>query len=215
MYNSFNNVNNPMARSVMNVVNTRKNTHSNQTERSQKGFKIDEFEKPQNKQAPVLSKAAQSLLEDLQKQFNNVYFIVADFSSDTEAQRYLSQGKGAINCVITPDLLERMAADPQIRAKYEALLDEAIGKLGNMKEEMGEKSEMVRSFGISFDSTGSISYYAMLKDGLPKNINGGSRVVKAGSIEELMKRLDEIDEERRAEKAHEKRKEKLNIDVEA
>jgi len=191
------------------------NGKNNKNEKANESFKIDKFEAPKAKQAPVLSEAAQSLLDQLKEKYGNVYFIVAEFSSDSEAQRHLRQGKGEINCVITPALLEKMAADEGVRAKYEGLIEESIGGVEQVKEavDTSDKADLVKSYGISVDSNGQINYYVMLRDGLPNNINEGSKMVKAGSIEELLKKLEEIDEERRLEKSREKRKEKLNIEV--
>jgi len=208
MFNKVNNVS-----SVKPPANLWNNSKTNKNEKSNEGFKIDKFEAPKVKQPSPLSAAAQSLLDDLKKKFGNVYFIVENFSSDGEAQRHLSRGKGEINCIITPDLLEKMANCDETRAKYEGLIEESIGGLAEMKETIGEeKADMIKSYGISVDSDGNVNYSVLLNDSL-KGLNDGSRVVKANSIEELMKKLDEIDEERRAEAAREKQKEKFNIEV--
>ncbi|MCL1866396.1 MAG: DUF6033 family protein [Oscillospiraceae bacterium] len=179
------------------------------------GFKVDKFDFTDFKvnKNPLLSAAANSILEELKKKYAGVNFMVADFSTDEEAQRYLRKGKSGVNCVITPDLLERMAADEETREHYEGLIDSAIVGLDTMKANVSDKvSKIIDSYGIAIDSSGSVSYYITLKDFLPNSINDGSKIVKAGSIEELMKRLDEIDEERRAEKSREKQKEKYNFD---
>jgi hypothetical protein len=192
---------------------------NNQTEKKEQAekksdLKIDKFERPEAPKAPALSSAAQNLLEDLRKKFGNVDFMVANFSSDREAQRYLRQGKGEFNCVITPSLLEKMAECEELRAKYEDKIEYAIGGIVEMKEAITEENaEMVKSYGISVNSEGGIDYYVLLRDGLPKNINEGSRIVKANSIEELMKRLDEIAEEKRKQKRIDEAREKQKEDT--
>jgi hypothetical protein len=164
-------------------------------------------EKPEEKKTSSLSSAASSYLEELRKKFSNIDFIIADYANDEEAQRLLKQGKGEYNCLITPALLEEMAANEEIRSKYEEIIGNAVTQVKELKEEIGEKSEMVENYGFSVDGDGNVNYYVLLRDGLPKDLNGGSKIVKASSIEELMKRLDEIDEERRTEKQYENRKE--------
>jgi len=207
---------NPFAKPPVNPWNNTKNTQAASNNKANPGFKIDKFDKPvENKGLSGLSEAARSLLEDLKKKFGNVEFIVAQFSTSEEANRHLGRGNGDFNCVITPELLERMAADADVREKYEGLIGEAIGEVGDLKEALDEngKGDMIRSMGITVDADGKIEYHVMLLNSLPKSVNDGNRVVKAGSIEELMKKLDEIDEERRQEKNREMRDEKLNINV--
>ena len=154
---------------------------------------------PAKKDTPALSEAAQSLLEELKKSFGNVDFIVSDFSNDYEAQKYLRTGKGEFNCVITPDLLEKMAADAEIRSKYESMIDESVGELKEVKEKAKpEVAEIVKNYGVSFDNEGNITYYALLNKGLPKD-SGNSNVIKANTIESLLKLLEEIAEKRKSD----------------
>jgi len=208
MLNKINNT--PAIKPPSNLWNNGKN---NKSENKNEGFKVDKFERPNQKPTTALSSAAQSLLDDLKKKFGNVYFMVADFSNDGEAQRHLRQGKGEVNCVITPDLLEKMANCDETRAKYEGLIADSIGGLEEMKESVGEeKADMIKSYNISVDSNGEISYSVLLREGL-QGLNEGSRTVKANSIEELMKKLDEIDEKRREEESWEKQKKKFNIEA--
>ncbi|MCL2634377.1 MAG: DUF6033 family protein [Oscillospiraceae bacterium] len=171
-------------------------------------WKNDKADKTEEKKAPVLSAAAQSYLKTLQEKHGNVYFIIADYSGEDEAQRLLKQGKGEYNCLITPALLEQMATDEATRSKYEEIIANAVTQVTEMKEQLVEKSDMIKNYGFSIDGDGNINYYVLLRDGLPKDLNGGSKMVKAGSIEELMEKLDKIDEERRIEKSYEKRKER-------
>lgn len=157
-----------------------------------------------------LSSDAQKYLEQLKDKYKNVDFIVADFSSDEEAQKHLATGKGEYNCVITPDTLEKMATDENERAKFEGIIDKAIGELPEIRKQLGDDSENVTKLGISVDSDGNVSYYALIKESLKKNENVEKakekaaekkaeeakkeekeeyeeRLVKASSVEELIK----------------------------
>ena len=110
-----------------------------------------------------------------------------------------------------------MATDEEERAKFEGIIDNAITDLSGIKEKLGEDAEKVESYGISVDSEGKISYYALLKDGLKKDervekareksrekkaeeaekkekAEFKERLVKASTIEELLKRLNEVKE---------------------
>ncbi|MDR0223250.1 MAG: DUF6033 family protein [Oscillospiraceae bacterium] len=172
---------------------------------------IWKVEKPEVQKTGALSAAAQSYLEELKKKFGNVDFIIADYSTDDEAQKLLRQGTGEYNCLITPALLEEMAADEGVRDKYEGVIGDAIGQVDELKETVketiGEKAEAIQNYGFSVDSEGNVNYYVLLKDGLPGDVNGGSSIVKAGSIEELLKKLDELDLKKSEERRAERRKE--------
>lgn len=67
----------------------------------------DKSEKAKGVSTAKLSDDAQKYLEQLKDKYKNVDFIIADFSSDEEAQQHLATGKGEYNCVITPDTLEK------------------------------------------------------------------------------------------------------------
>ncbi len=130
---------------------------------------VNKTEKKDDKKTVELSETAQKYLESLKQKYTNMDFIVADFDSDEEAQKYLQQGKGEYNCVITPETLEKMAASEEERTKFEGIIDNAINDLSGIKEKLGDDAEKVKSYGVSVDSEGNVSYYALLKEGLKKD----------------------------------------------
>ena len=71
-------------------------------------------QKPASKQ-PELSQGAKDLLNEMQKKYGDMDFFVADYSSDDEAQRYLSRGGKEYSVLIVPELLEKMAADDSVK----------------------------------------------------------------------------------------------------
>lgn len=123
---------------------------------------------------------------------------MADFSSDDEAQKHLATGNGEYNCVITPDTLEKMATDETERAKFEGIIDKAIGELPEIRKQLGDDSENVTKLGISVDSEGNVSYYALIKESLKKNENVEKAKEKAAEkkAEEAKKEKKEEYEER-------------------
>lgn len=131
----------------------------------------DKSEKAKGVSTAKLSDDAQKYLEQLKDKYKNVDFIIADFSSDEEAQQHLATGKGEYNCVITPDTLEKMATDENERAKFEGIIDKAIGELPEIRKQLGDDSDNVTKLGISVDSDGNVSYYALIKESLKKNEN--------------------------------------------
>ncbi len=158
----------------------------------------DKADKSKETSTVRLSTDAQKYLEQLKGKYKNVDFIVADFSSDEEAQKHLATGKGEYNCVITPDTLEKMATDETERAKFEGIIDKAIGELPEIRKQLGDDSENVTKLGISVDSEGNVSYYALIKESLKKNENVEKAKEKAAEkkAEEAKKEEKEEYEER-------------------
>ena len=177
----------------MSIVNT-----NYSQEPAYKVSSAEKTEKSKESSTVKLSTEAQEYLEKLKSKFSNVDFIVADFSSDEEAQKYLDKGKGEYNCVITPETIEKMAKDEDERAKFEGIIEKAIGELPQIREELGEDSEKVTKLGISVDSDGNVSYYALIKESLKKNENVEKAKEKAAEkrAEEAKKEKQEEYEER-------------------
>ena len=117
----------------------------------------------ENKKAPTLSKAAQKLLKELQKSYGNMDFMVADFETDEEAASLLSRGTGEYTALFTPEELEKMAADEDVKNKNLKILDNAVSKLDEMKTQLGDKAEDISRIGISFGDDGEVSFFAELE----------------------------------------------------
>lgn len=115
-------------------------------------------------QNPVqLSSRAKALLQELKRTYTNMDFMVADYESDEEAAEYLSRGTKDYSVLIDSEELERMAADEDVKKQNLSLLDEAVGKLDEMKEQLGEHKDDVVRMGISIDKDGEVSYFAELE----------------------------------------------------
>ena len=112
----------------------------------------DKADKSKETSTVRLSTDAQKYLEQLKGKYKNVDFIVADFSSDEEAQKHLAT----------------------------------------------DDSENVTKLGISVDSEGNVSYYALIKESLKKNENVEKAKEKAAEkkAEEAKKEEKEEYEER-------------------
>ncbi len=110
-----------------------------------------------------LSSSAKNLLKELQKSYGNMDFIVADFETDEEAASYLARGTGGYSVLLTPDELEKMAADEEYKKKNLKTLDNAVAKLDDMKKELGSKGEDVKRIGIVLGDDGEVSYFAELE----------------------------------------------------
>lgn len=110
-----------------------------------------------------LSSRAKKLLEELQKRYKNMDFMVADYETEEEAASYLNRGTKEYSVLIDPETLEAMAADADVKEKYIGKLEEATKSLTDMKEQLGEEGNDVTRLGISIDKDGSVSYFAELE----------------------------------------------------
>lgn len=110
-----------------------------------------------------LSDDAQKLLKELKKSYGNTDFIVADYETDEEAASYLSRGTNDYSVLISPEELEKMAADQDVKDKNLKILDEAVAKLDEVKGQLGDKADEVSRIGIAIGDNGEVSYFAELE----------------------------------------------------
>lgn len=114
-----------------------------------------------------LSDEAKELLQQLKGKYGNMDFMVAHYSSEEEAQSYLSRGTKDYSVLIDPDTLESMAADEETKQKYINMIEEATTKLDDVKEELSEEAQEsgseIKSIGITLGDDGSVSYFAELE----------------------------------------------------
>lgn len=111
----------------------------------------------------ALSSGAKNLLKELQKSYGNMDFIVANYETEEEAASYLARGTGAYSVLLTPDELEKMAADEEYKKQNLKTLDDALGKLNDMKKQLGDRGEDVKRLGIAIGDNGEVSYFAELE----------------------------------------------------
>lgn len=133
---------------------------SNKTHNSHKTDKTDKTNKNDNIQ---LSSKAKKLLEELKKTYTNMDFIVADYETDEEASAYLARGSKEYSVLFDPETLEEMAADEETKNKYVGILEDSVGQLKDMKEQLGDKADEVTNIGISIGKDGQVSYFADLE----------------------------------------------------
>lgn len=133
-----------------------KNTRTGKTGASRTGSGSE-------KKEVQLSYRAQELLKELQKKYSNMDFMVAEYETDEEASEYLSRGTKQYSVLMDPEELEKMAADEDYKKKNLSLLDEATGKLDEMKEKLGDAGKEVKHLGVSIGSDGTLTYFAELE----------------------------------------------------
>lgn len=114
--------------------------------------------------APVqLSSKAKALLQELKRTYSNMDFMVTDYESDEDAASYLSRSTKEYSVLLDAEELERMAADEDVKKQNLSLLDEAVGQLDDMKDQLGEHKDEVLRMGISIGKNGEMSFFAELE----------------------------------------------------
>lgn len=157
----------------------------NKTEKTYDSLKIGSA----SEKANGLSKNAQDYLKKLKEKNPDIDFIIADFSTDEEADALLAKGKGEYNAVITPDLLEKMAADEAVAEEYEGIIASSVADMKSAKEQLGNDADMLEKMGVSVDADGNVTYHARLIEGITDK--DGNSTIKASTIGELLDRLNE------------------------
>lgn len=174
----------------INLYSVYQNSYYNKTNQARKNGQSTKADSTKEAQEAVakenkveLSRAAKDLLKELKGKYGNTDFIIANYETDEEAASYLSRGTSAYSVLITPEELEEMAADETKKNENLALLDEAFGKLDEMKTQLGDKGEEVKRLGIAIGDNGELSFFAELEK----------------VSEKQRQRIDEAREEKKAE----------------
>ena len=142
-----------------NSVKNRKD--QNQPSKSDASKKTDKAGKANS--SVQLSDKAKALLQELKKTYSNMDFIVADYDSEEEAASYLSRGTKEYTVLIDTEELERMAADESVKEQNLSLLDDAVGKLDEIKNQLGDRKDEVVRMGITIGKDGEMSFFAELE----------------------------------------------------
>lgn len=192
---AHNQVRNQKTGTRTNQANTR--TYRNQTNKTGQAAKANSAGNVK------LSDKAKALLEELRAKYADTDFMVADYSSDEEAQQYLSQGNKAFSVLIDPEDLEAMANDEQVKNKTLSLLDEARQNLTSLQDQLEEDGGThVKNLGVTINTDGKVSYFAELEK---MSQNQKDRIEKI--------RENKADEKAEAAKKAEKQKQEEAMDA--
>lgn len=146
-----------------NYYNNSVNNRRNQSKTSKSGLSRTENSRKADGNNVQLSDRAKALLQELKRTYSNMDFIVADYETEEEAASYLNRGTKEYSVLIDSEELERMASDDTVKEQNLSILDEATGKLSEMKEQLGDKKDEVVRLGISIGKDGEVSYFAELE----------------------------------------------------
>jgi len=169
-----------------------------------------------------LSDKAKSLLEELKEKYQNMDFFVAKYNSDEEASDIMARGTKEYGVLIDPETLEKMAEDEEVKNQYLAVIDGATDKFEEMKTQLEDSGSEVERLGMVINGDGTVDYFAKLRENTEKQAKDQAEkieecraekikarkeeekerlekkkektvTVRASSIEELVKKVKEID----------------------
>ena len=147
-------------------------------------------------------------------------FFVADPDSEDEAKEIMSRGTKEYSVMISSDELEKMAADEDYYNKNINTIDDAVKKSKEINEKFGAESDYgkengvgISQIGIKVNADGTTSYFVELEklsDKQKERIENAKEkraeekkeqaekaqkktYVQANSLEELEKKIKEID----------------------
>jgi len=167
--------------------------------------KSKEADKVSEKEKVNLSERAKDLLKELRKKYSNMDFMVADYETDEEASALLARGTKEYSVLIEPEVLEQMAADEEVKAKYMGLIEESTSQLTDMKEKLEEAGEEVTHLGVSIGADGTTKFFAKLEQMSEKqreriqNAKEARKEEKAEAAKEAEEKAAEAAKEEKAE----------------
>jgi len=164
--------------------------------------KKDDLQTKLDKTYEALSDEAKDYLATLKEKFGDIDFFVANCESDEEMGKYFAMGTKKYSCVISSDLIEKMATDEEARAKYEKIIANAGEQIEEMKEEakeeLGEEAaEQIEFVGFKVDDNGMVEYFAKLRD--DNNAYYAKLKEKRAEEKEAEKKAEEKRNEKKAE----------------
>jgi len=161
---------------------------------------------------PELSDTAFKYYEELKAKFGDMEFVLVDdeqIATAKEQASNINSDKSMI-VLISESELEEMATNKETRAKNEKLIEDAQAQMPDMLKQLEEAGVSAKSFGIEIKD-GAVSYFAVLDkfaEAQKERIEAKREekreekaelrrkedlvTVSAGSIEELIKKAQEV-----------------------
>ena len=142
---------------------------------------------------PKLSETAASYYEELKAKHGNVEFVLVDKANIATAKEQAAniQSNKSMIVLISEDEVEQMASDKNIRDKNEKLITDAKAQMPDLLAQLKKSATDIKFFGMEFNDDGTTSFFAVLDKSMG--------VQSAGSIDELLKKIQDITYEAKAD----------------
>ena len=151
--------------------------------------------------AETVSQSSKEYLNNLRQKYSDVNITVVDFKSEKQELNYMLGCSGGNNLAISQSVIDKMAKDPAIAAKYEKVIADIPNVAKDVKErvESTPGSKLIAS-GVQIDKDGKVTYWSV-----------SSRIGEGpGTKEKMQKMLEEKRvEKRKQQKLEAAKKEKL------
>jgi hypothetical protein len=144
------------------------------------------------------SQTTEEYLSNLRQKYSNVNITVADFSSDKQMTSYMFSCSGGNNIAISSSIIEKMASDPAVAAKYEKVIADVPKAAEEIRKGVEATGSELLASGTAIDKNGRVSYWCIGKK--KEAVENPGTVYK----EKVQKQL----EEKRAKKKEQEKAEK-------
>lgn len=142
-----------------------------------------------------LSETAQNYLTELKQKYPDTNITVADFSSEQSKLTYMFGCSGG-NVAISANIVEKMATDSTVAAKYEKVIGGVSDLYERVEKHLDDRGQVLYGCGVVIDKNGKTSYWMIGGDKAPRKNQGAT----------YKESVNKVLEEKRAKK---KEKEKL------
>ncbi len=146
---------------------------------------------------PKLSEKAEKYYESLKEKYEKMDFILVSSDMKDTAKSLASSFANPNKTVVLIDeeKIEKMANDENYRAKYESIIENAAGKMDELKNGLASSGADIRGFGMQVNDNGTVSFFATVNKSL------------SDTREKLAEKRAEKKEEAKAEEKKEAKKE--------
>ena len=159
---------------------------------------------------PKLSDAASKYYEELKAKYGDMEFILVDdahIDNAKEQSTNFGSDKSMV-VLISESELEEMAVNEDVRKKNEQFIEDAKAQMPDMLKQLKESGASVKSFGIEIKD-GTASYFAVIDKSLAaqkerieekkENKKEDLVTINASSLDELLKKIQDITFEAKAD----------------
>ena len=102
---------------------------------------------------------SQAYLNSLKERYPDVNITVADFKNGKQEDAYMLGSRGYNNIAVSSSIVEKMASDPAVAAKYEKVFAEMSDNSERIEKFARENNDEILSAGALIDKNGKVSYW--------------------------------------------------------
>ena len=190
-----------MAMEINNVYGSYGSAYTQSTNRTDKTTTKTEAAKTSGTNSTeTVNQSSKDYLNSLRQKYSDVNITVVDFKNEKQELNYMLGCSGGNNLAISQSVIDRMAKDPAVAAKYEKIIAEIPGLEEQTKAEVEATGGDYIASGVCIDKDGKVTYW----------IVGSKTSEGPGTKEKMQKMLEEKRvEKRKQQKLEAAKKEKL------